>query len=262
MTVTFGKDHLWPRAHFPVQLGADIVHVWRFPLSQKSPVGNQHTDRPGRAIEEWWNLLSEEERARADRFVALRARSDFIVAHGMLRELLGACLGTHPCLLAFESSPFGKPRLATDDLRFNLSHAGDIGVVAISSTRELGIDIEPILGVPGAMAIAERYFTLNEQAWLRQAQVMGSLSRAFVEAWTRKEAVLKATGLGLELPLNSFEVTFWPEVKCTLRSLETNVSRWTLHDLPPAAGYCGALAVEGGSGSEPEIRRWTQDTEL
>ena len=98
-------------------------------------------------IERWLELLSEEELARYSRLATSELKLEFVVSHGVLRELLGAYLGTDPRYITFALGQFGKPRVVTPEMRvieFNVSHS--YGVVALAFSREhtLGIDIERI----------------------------------------------------------------------------------------------------------------------
>lgn len=110
-----------------------------------------------------------------------------------------------------DSGQAGKPRLAgasrTSDLRFNLSHCRSLVAVAVSTGREVGIDVEPVARpVPSAMDLATRYFTARESAGLAAIADPGARQRRFLSLWTAKEALIKATGRGLALGLDTFDV--------------------------------------------------------
>src|SRR6185436_5816324 len=112
------------------QLLPNDVHVFLFPLDQNLPG----------AIE----LLDEAERMRAERFVFERDRRRFVTAHAWVRVVLGRCLDCRPETVRFETGPRGKPHLADTavDLRFNLSHAGERALLAVTRGLEVGVDIE------------------------------------------------------------------------------------------------------------------------
>lgn len=151
--------------------------------------------------------LSPSERARATRFCAPLHRERYQRAHVELRQLLAGCIDCAADQLAFIAGEFGKPRLAqAPALHFNLSHSGDMAVVAVSEVCEVGVDVEILRDVPDALALAERHFTPEEHRVLVSAQA-NQVSRMFLQGWTRKEACLKAIGVGLTLAPSSFEVT-------------------------------------------------------
>jgi 4'-phosphopantetheinyl transferase len=199
-----------------------------------------------------WPLLGAEERSSADRFHRASDRDRYIAAHGALRAILARYVDDDPGRLRFDVAPRGKPALRREpgwpDLRFNLSHSGDIAVCAVAFGREVGIDIERIDPDRAGMTIAERFFSPDEVARLRRLSEADQ-ARGFLNCWTRKEAYIKGLGEGLRHPLAEFDVSLAPgEPAALLRSrrVPTDVGRWSLHELAVPSGYVGALAVDSG----------------
>ncbi|MFO7325869.1 MAG: 4'-phosphopantetheinyl transferase superfamily protein [Pseudomonadota bacterium] len=158
-------------------------------------------------------LLSEEERARAARFVFPELGHRFTVAHGRLRQVLAPLVGVDPARLAFRSAEHGKPELAGDagrsGVQFNLSHSGAWAVIGWAMGRAIGVDIEVWRPMSDEEALVRRYFSAAENAaW--EALPPAERSAAFFRCWTRKEAYIKAVGRGLGLPLDSFDVSLDP----------------------------------------------------
>jgi len=223
----------------PVATGAE-VHVWRFSL-----------DLPLAHVERLAEALSEDEHARAGRFLFESDQRRFAVARGTLRAILGRYLGVPSGDLTFAYSSHGKPALprgaAGSDLRFNVSHAGGLALVAVALGREVGIDIERVREDFATEEIAARVFSPAELATMR---VLPAAARcaAFFNCWTRKEAYVKARGEGLSLPLRRFDVSVAPNEPAALFATEENsseASRWSLRELQPGPGYVASLAVEG-----------------
>jgi 4'-phosphopantetheinyl transferase len=225
-------------------LPQDEVHVWRASLYQPQELFACLT-----------HLLSVEERARADRFHFEADRKRCILARGVLRLLLGDCLGMPAEQLEFRYNEFGKPGLALSSLdhelrpsvEFNVSHSGDLVLIALSRGRTLGVDIERMRMDVATEEIATRFFSPNE---CRDLATVAPDQRceAFFACWTRKEAYLKARGDGLSLPLEQFDVSFLPGHDPRLietRHDPAEAYRWTLHALEGGFGYKAALAVEG-----------------
>jgi 4'-phosphopantetheinyl transferase len=201
--------------------------------------------------------LSVEERARASRFRHSVDRSRFVAAHGALRAILGRCLGVEPSCLRFSYGRFGKPALSgppgASSVEFNLSHSGDLALVAASFGRRLGIDLERIDASRSGQEIAERFFSPREIAALRSFP-RERQTDAFFACWTRKEAYLKARGDGLSFPLDRFSVSISPEEPASLLDCrDDETQRWVLQDITPEAGWAAALAVEGKGW---RLRRW------
>jgi 4'-phosphopantetheinyl transferase len=122
-----------------------------------------------------------------------------------------------------------------------------VALYAVTRAREVGIDVELIRSDLKIEQIAERFFSHHEIATLRALPTELRQS-AFFRCWTRKEAYIKATGKGLSLPLDQFEVSLTPGEPAALLSTQPDpneAQRWSLRELTPAPGYAAALAVEG-----------------
>jgi 4'-phosphopantetheinyl transferase len=235
--------------HQRMPLAADEVHVWQASL----------TDRPGSYHQ---SGLSPEELERADRIGNPERRHGFLVARAMVRGVLAHELGADAAALRFAVGPHGKPFLDPPALRFNLSHSGDVVVVAVADDREVGVDVERIKPAIDHAALARRFFSPLENEQL--ATLAPSLQHAaFFAAWTRKEALVKAWGVGLSLPLNRFDVSLLPHRPAQLLGAREGAGRlghWSVHELDSGPGYAAAVAVEGVLG-DLTYRRWGHDEE-
>src|SRR5947209_5514703 len=155
------------------------------------------------ALEELKQILSEDERQRADRFRFDRDRNCSIASRGILRSLVGSYLGCDPREVRFRYSDRGKPELDSPsnmDLRFNVAHSGDVILWGFTHARRIGLDIEKVRLDLHVSQIAERFFSCGERAQL-QSVADAEQHEAFFRCWSRKEAYVKATGDGLSLPL-------------------------------------------------------------
>jgi 4'-phosphopantetheinyl transferase len=230
---------IWRRPHGHYELATDEVHVWRANL-------NWPQERINRLVE----VLSQDERARAQRYHFEADRRRSIIARGLSRLLLAHCLGESPRRLQFAYNPFGKPALAPGHarpLQFNVSHSGEWVLIALSLNRPLGIDVEREKEEMATEAIAGRFFSPAECSALA-ALPPALRCAAFFSCWARKEAYLKARGDGLSLPLDQFDVAFVPGVRPRLiatRHDPAEAQRWTLSELQVGCNYAAALAVEG-----------------
>ncbi len=185
----------------------------------------------------------------------LPARIDFILKKTgidswrrveLLRHLLGGYLQHTPAGIEFSYGQHRKPSLAgknaASGLSFNLSHSAELVVCAFARERNLGIDVEHMRPDSAGDDIAARYFSAREMNDLRtlppEARVQG-----FFDCWARKEAYLKATGMGLNIPLDSFAVSLLPSQPAQF--LSGVDSRWHMAALHPAEGYAAALVYDG-----------------
>ena len=198
-------------------------------------------------IQDLEKLLAPDERERADRFTIASARTRFIGSRAALRLLLAQELRIDPGEIAFNYSPAGKPFLAKPSSvgrHFNVAHSGDLALVGLAPDEEVGVDLELIRPQIEVGEIAARFFADAENELIQRAGPANRL-RLFYQIWTRKEAVLKACGLGITSGLRLPDVS--PGLDQTppaeLIGIELSGQRWLLRDLNPAAGYQGALAM-------------------
>jgi 4'-phosphopantetheinyl transferase len=218
-------------------LAAGQVHVWKIWQEEAR-------------FADFTSLLSNEEMERASRLRTAALFHRFAANHGMLRILLGSYLGMDPRRLQFAANPYGKPSLREMGLhlRFNMTHSDDLTLIAVCLQSEVGIDVETVRPVEEWEEIAKSHFSDDEyRCLLAEPMQPADLQRdAFFRCWTRKEAVIKAIGMGLSMPLSSFTVSTTQEaalLHCSWN--ETAASQWTLEHLEPAPGFVGALAMEG-----------------
>jgi 4'-phosphopantetheinyl transferase len=181
-------------------------------------------------------FLSWEERERATRFRFDRDRDRYIACRGTLRELLGVRPHEN-----FICGAFGKPRLQDSEMWFNVSHSHGMAMIAVTRGREVGCDIERIDPSFANDKIPERFFSPYEVAALR-ALPQKDQCDAFFRCWTRKEAFIKACGMGMSLALDSFDVSL--DRPALLRGAEG----WSLYAVDAPEGYAAALVLEDQPG--------------
>ena len=200
----------WRRVAAPLTLAAGQIHLWRFDLGIEA------------AVIHW---LSADERARAARYLVPAAGERFRRARGLLRWALAGYLGRPPEQLEFRYGGQGKPALVNEELQFNLSHSGDMAMLAVARDLPLGIDLERLDAGKQLSAIARRLFPA---ARCRELEALEGEQRVqgFYHDWTAMEARVKARGEGVFQQLRSCGEADWP------------VRHWC-----PADGYLAALAA-------------------
>ena len=230
----------WDTPPVRLQLDEHQVHVWRAALDQTPPV-----------LQALSCILSTDETVRAAKYIFQKDRDHFVVARGVLRNILSRYLNVAPEHLSFEYDEYGKPALSDasggQSLRFNLSHSQGLALYALTIDRQIGINTEFIREDLELEQIAQQFFSQHEVAMLR-ALPAHLRADGFFNCWTRKEAYIKAVGLGFSLPLDQFVVSLIPGEPAALLSVAANPEeafRWSLRDLRPELGYVAACAVEG-----------------
>lgn len=223
-----------------LELTWNTVHLWRASLAVSPLVFAQLAP-----------TLAPDEQARAARFVYSEDRIRFIAGRGILRTILGRYLDCAPAHIRFDYGIYGKPALAEPAQRsgitFSVAHSGDLALYSIAVGRAVGVDVEAIRTIKDGRAVAAVAFSPLEQAALA-ALPEDRWLQGFFRCWTRKEAYVKARGLGLSLPLDRFDVSLMPNDPPRLLRVQgepVEAARWVLHEVVPAPGYLGAVAVEG-----------------
>jgi 4'-phosphopantetheinyl transferase len=242
----------WSSPPGQVTLPPEEIHIWRASL-----------DRPLAFQESLLKVLSEDERERALRYTCLPTRSRFVVGRGLLRTILARYLNSTAGQVRFRVCPQGKPILDEQHPRmhFNVSHSHNLVLIAVTHRGEVGIDVERVRPFANDLNLAERYFSPRECRMLRLLSPERR-TEAFFHAWTRKEACLKALGVGLSYGLDRVEVTIRPEDPVRLLRLdgeEKQAAPWSLLALAPAPGYVGALAIKARQGFRLVAWHWPEE---
>lgn len=228
-------NQIWKRPPDTYSPAPSVVYVWRIDLSP--------------SILEAWSVLSPDEQAGAQRFRFEPDRNRYVSSHAALRMLLGRYLNIKPAAITFRRGDHGKPALDHDyGLRFNLSTCHKMALLAVTLLREVvGIDIEYKREDFADRDAARRFFSPREIDALNTVPPV-KYTEAFFNCWTRKEAYIKAIGLGLYMPLDQFSVSLQPGKPAQLLEVigqPLEVERWSMLMLEPGEGYAAALAVEG-----------------
>jgi len=235
---------MWTQPPANLDLQPQHVDVWRVSL-------NVEPD----SVKQMESTLSADETERASRFQFDKDKHRFLVARGSLRDVLSRYLGCQPNQPIFSISKYGKPALDNYKMEFNVSHSGDFALIAVAQDRRVGVDIEKVRQGISSFVIAKQYFSKAEVDEL-QSLPLEQRETAFFACWSRKEAYIKAHGLGLSLPLESFDVSLAPNEPAIIRATrpdEKEATRWTLMSFEVNADYGSAVAVEGHG---VELRLW------
>jgi len=201
--------------------------------------------RPERLL----SLLSPDEQARAGRLTKGSARARFVIARGLLRQLVGERLGLPPTDVGFDYSSTGKPRLAAtlsaDHPHVSVSHGERFGVIALSRGAPLGVDVETPPADRSALRLAERFFTDAEATQLRRMP-QRDRPEAFAAMWTAKEALIKAHGETVPSALPRYEVRLEDDGSIGLASIQGDpgsVHDWQLEAVRLDKRHTATVAV-------------------
>lgn len=230
MTQAIAWPIQWQRVDPDFALGGAQLHVWAIQPSLAWP---QYDDL--------YRLLTPEECQRAARFHFERDRLTYVTARSLLRRLLGRYLHVEPAAIQFGYTEYDKPFISVPEtsLQFNVSHSGDVVLLAFADDVQVGVDVESIRPIADAPHIVTRFFSPTEIAsWHSLPDTQQTT--AFYTCWTRKEAYIKARGEGLSHPLDQFDVTLRPDEPAALRT-GRSAETWSIAPLPMPDRYAAAI---------------------
>ena len=215
----------------------DDVHVWHVdPASVSDPA----------LIRRYEALMSADERARHARFIFPADQHIYLVARALVRTTLSKYAAVDPDAWIFQAGPYGRPDIAgpggAPPLRFSLSHTAGLVALAVTSRSDVGIDVEGFRARASGLDIARHFFASSEAGDL-EALPPERQGHAFLEYWTLKEAYIKATGMGLSMPLKSFAFTLADPPAIAFESGTDDPAEWQFFRLGLSAEHLSALAV-------------------
>jgi 4'-phosphopantetheinyl transferase len=220
------------------------VHIWRTPIQCDATT-----------VENAEALLSSPERDRAEQFRFLRDRESYIVVRGTLRRLLSTYLNCSPAAIALRYGHFGKPELdvrhAASRLQFSVSHTAGLALFAFAKGRRVGVDLEMINEQLVDEAVARRCLSGEEMKNWRATPTRNQ-ANLFFSSWTRKEAWVKASGVGMQTALTSVVL---PDVNDASESRYSHHLRYGVCSFQPAPGYSAAVVAEGENW-QPAYYNW------
>jgi 4'-phosphopantetheinyl transferase len=223
-------------SHAPAWSGAraGAIDVWRIDLRAR-PAGEE--------------VLTADERERAARLRIEAKRRQYRTARTALRVVLGSYLDRPPAELELQLGEHGKPELPGSGVSFNLSHSGNLALLAVANGElRLGIDVEEMAAQRAHDRLARRFFSTHEAdryAGLPERERVD----AFYRLWTRKEAYLKAWGTGLTFSSRRFTLETSPGSGKLLLATEMPLDRdpraWWFESVDPGRGYAATVCWQG-----------------
>jgi 4'-phosphopantetheinyl transferase len=229
----------WERPAGVPKLAQGEAQVWRIDL----PEANEDDTA-------YLSVLNSEERERAGRLRAGQVRAQFLAGRSGVRSLLGAHLEIAPEDVPIVAAEYGKPELASPYIgrvHFNVAHSRSTVLIALNLSGPVGIDIEYLDRKTEVEEVARHSLTAQETSTMMAIDDIAPRSKFFYERWTRKEAVVKADGRGLSLPLTSFEAPVdglsRPSSVTILSPDQFSYRAYFVRDIAVAPGTACALAT-------------------
>lgn len=206
-------------------LNESRIDLWQFSLEHEISNARQ--------------LLNADEQARADRFYFSRHQRRFSTARATMRIILARYLNTAPERLEFTYNAYGKPEVINSQkLHCNISHSGDLALLAVGKGYPMGVDIENYSARPYE-GIANSLFSDQELKEFQKVP-LALKPAVFFHVWAQKEAFIKACGLGLSYPTKEFSVPTKIPTKQLVDDPLHNMT-WQLRSFMPVVACSGAL---------------------
>ena len=225
----------WVESPEAPELKGDALHLWRVQL-----------DRPAFPYENMVSWLAREESERSSRFLFPEDQRRFATGRGMLRCILGSYLRQAPETVRIQYGQYGKPQVQGNGgkpaVQFNLSHSGGVAVIGVRASGSVGIDVEEVRNGIEIDELAARHFCANERLELNRA-APGDRSLEFFHQWTRKEAYLKALGLGLQIETAEIDMTQMAGEAGKPGGQQS--WEWSRREFEPQEGFIGCAVVQG-----------------
>ena len=197
-------------------------------------------------FERFNTVLDEQEKARALSLRKPEDRALFELSHGMLRFALSRCHDIPPLSWRFWREPGGRPRIVrggnVPDLRFSLSHAGDVAACAVSEGDDVGIDVEDLDQAVDVLELSSMVLDSVEAADLFQSCRPEARQTQFFRYWTLKEALSKAIGKGMACPFP--QCVFKLDPVRLLRAPNADPTRWNFEQQALTGRHLMSLAVQ------------------
>jgi 4'-phosphopantetheinyl transferase len=216
-----------------MKIGANQVHLWALSFEELKQYQAELAA-----------CLVPNELTRSNQFKQHKDVSNYQLCRGMLRKILAHYLGGAPQSFSLQTTDFGKPYLAGNDLHFNVSHSGAHAIIALAAV-ELGVDIENAARHCDMLPIAKRFFTTEEVRAI-ESQPADVIQRYACQLWCCKEAFVKAIGRGLSFGLERFDVSIDEHSGASLTRVADEAympSEWSMALLPAPVNYLAALAI-------------------
>lgn len=239
---------VWEKTSPQLEFSKDYIDIWLIDLAEEENDIFNHQ-----------RYLSPDELTRASKYLSGKKSREFIITRSSLRNIIGYVLKTDPRQVGIAYTSSGMPLLdqswSHTDITFNVSHSHDLAIIGVSVNNIIGIDIEKIRDNIEFEKLTRRFFSQSEHQEIMKFKDTSRLD-AFFATWTRKEALVKATGTGIAYGLDKFDVSVDPDKPAELLNSRWQTecqSNWSLLNIDTQPNYKACLAV---AGDMPDIRYW------
>jgi 4'-phosphopantetheinyl transferase len=230
------QDRTWQKPDNFTSLSGSDVDIWSARLAPP-------------LMQDLTGILSTYEKKRSQQLRFDRDKLRYVFSRGILRLILSKYLEESPDQIEIVIGPHGKPALSQWEgkysIHFNLSHSHEWVLYSITRVGEIGVDVEKMREVPDMEKIIGRFFSVRERAAFNDLPP-SERKQAFFNCWSRKEALIKAMGGGLSLPLDQFDVSILPNQPAALLDIHWDpleVHHWLLSEIWLDAYHAAAMAV-------------------
>ena len=218
-------------------------------LNSKIHIWSANLDQPESVAQKYYSVLSQQEKNQVDKYKIKELRYRYILSKGILRQLLADYLVCEYQEIEFEYNDFGKPGIATssnaDDIRFNLSHSGNLAVFSFVKNKNIGIDVEQVQEIQDMDGVVNLCFSESEKEWFYRISP-AEKKEIFYKIWTTKEAYIKAIGKGFSFSPNRINLELNSKNEIIFKEIigKDDLKRWKLYSFKPDPDSISSVVVE------------------
>ena len=214
------------------------IHIWTCVLN--------HLER---TVNNYYSLLSSDEKIRAEKFKIREIRNRWIITRGLLRVLLSHYQECEPQQIEFNYNEFGKPFVSADEagnsISFNLSDSDDLVVYVFAKTGSVGIDVEKVTEINNLSEVIDLCFHKDEKKWFNDLP-LDKRNNIFYKIWTTKEAYIKAIGKGLSFSPDKINLLMDSNASMRYKNIigDENHRRWNSISFEPHPDYISTVVID------------------
>lgn len=217
-----------------MKINQNEIHIYSLNFSEDNSL-----------LEKFNHLLSDDERKKIEQYKFPNDRKRAGETFLYRRLIISNYINTNPRMIAFNKTSFGKPILIeanNSGVQFNYSHTEGKFLFALSNNSEIGVDIEFIKALIDIDSLAEKYFSNDELSFYKALSTYELKLIFFYRIWTRKEALLKGIGTGINDKMKNISVILNGSPNKSELSIKFNNQIWQIEDLHLQDNFIGSIA--------------------
>lgn len=222
-----------------MKINQNEIHIYSLNFSEDNSL-----------IEKFNDLLSDDERKKIEQYKFPNDRKRAGESFLYCRLIISNYINTNPRMIVFNKASFGKPKIFEPNnsgIQFNYSNTEGKFLFALSNKSEIGIDIEFIKALTDVDSLSEKYFSNDEFSFYKALPTYELKLNFFYRIWTRKEALLKGLGTGINDEMKNISVILNDSPNKSELNIKFNNQIWQIEDLQLQDNFIGSIAYNSAT---------------